>query len=173
MILTQSIEDFPGKTDIPKARETASRHICCWFSLDLRFWTCKASTIIGVHALKSVSPLISVYPHSLSLADSSSLLFYFVCMCCMVYACICVCMVSCAFVWMCVEVRGQCQMSFLIALHFFWEWLSHWPWSIPIQQDYLSSSSWYSPVSASPVLHTGYTPPHSASYVVLGIRNKV
>lgn len=55
---------------------------------------------------------------TLSFADSSSLLFYFVCKCCMVYACICVCMVSCAFVWICVEVRGQCQMSWLLFTFF-------------------------------------------------------
>lgn len=129
----------------------ASRHICRWFSLGSRFWSCQASTIIWVHVLKSMSPLVFACLLTLSFSHSSSLpfltYFYFIWVCCVVYACTCVCTGSCAFVWMCVEVRGQCWMSspfLIVALSLN---LKH-----TNSADYLSSSSWYSPVSASPEL---------------------
>lgn len=108
MILTQSIEDFPGKTDIPRARETANRHICCWFSLDLRFWDCQASTVVGVHALKSVSPLIPVCSHSLFCRLFQSSLLFLFCMHVLHGICMHVCMhgVMCTCVNVCRSQRS-------------------------------------------------------------------
>lgn len=152
MILTQSIEDFPGKTDISRTRETANKThlllILTWLeilvllSLYSRRCACLKVNEPTDNCMLTLSLFCRLF--------QSSLLFLF-CMHVLHGICMHMCMhgVMCTCVNVC-----RSQRSVSNVFHFFWEWLSHWPWSIPIQQDYLSSSSWYSPVSASPVTAT-------------------